>query len=83
MEKLIPHSYIAKTQSTYLKAKKGISGCPRSYFCNGFREKFSFVLQDEAQGYHWTHGCCTLHTAVLYFQEDGTIKSESFLHSFG
>ena len=25
-----------------------------------FSENFSFVLQDEAHGYHWAHGCGTL-----------------------
>ena len=43
-----------------------------------FNENFSFVLQDETQGYHWTHGCCTLHTVVLYVKDKNNVKSETF-----
>ena len=36
-------------------------------------EKYSFVLQDAAQGYHWNNAQATLHLFVAYFREDGEL----------
>ena len=70
--KLIPHSYIAKCQATYLKTRKEELTDSSSICLMDFSENFSFVVQNEVQGYHWTQGCCSLHTVVLYFKEGAT-----------
>ena len=33
-----------------------------------FAENYSFHVQDEAQGYHWTHQSCTVHPVVCYYK---------------
>ena len=33
-----------------------------------FPENYSFPIQDEAQGYHWTHPSCTVHPVVCYYK---------------
>ena len=39
-----------------------------------FRKKYSFFLQDSAQGYHWNNSQATLHPFAAYFREDGELK---------
>jgi hypothetical protein len=34
-----------------------------------FAENYSFMLQGEAQGFHWNNTHATLHPSVIYFQE--------------
>ena len=34
-----------------------------------FSENYSFVLQDEAQGFHWNNSQATLHPFVVYYTE--------------
>ena len=31
-----------------------------------FSKNFSFVIQDEVQGYHWIKEACTLHTPITH-----------------
>jgi len=33
-----------------------------------FTENYSFPVQDEAQGYNWTHQSCTVHPVVCYYK---------------
>jgi len=33
-----------------------------------FAENYSFPIQDEAHGYHWTHQSCTVHPVVCYYK---------------
>lgn len=75
--KLIPHSFVAKSQSAYLRNRKENLDEATALILMDFSENYNFVIQDEAQGYHWNHGSCCLHTAVIYYQEEGDIKSQS------
>ena len=36
-----------------------------------FAENYSFVIQDEVQGFHWNNLQATLHPIVLYYRENG------------
>lgn len=48
-----PHSFIYKSQSNYLKNQKESLG---EVLCLlDFSENFSFHIQDEVQGFRWTH----------------------------
>ena len=40
-----------------------------------FSENYSFVVQDAAQGVHWSNTSCTLHPWVCYYKENGAIKT--------
>ena len=33
-----------------------------------FNENYAFVIQDEAQGYHWTSESCTLHSVLIHYK---------------
>ena len=35
-----------------------------------FAENFSFIVQDEIQGYHWNNQQCSLHPIVLYYRKE-------------
>jgi hypothetical protein len=43
--------------------------------CN-FPENYSFVLQDEAQGFHWNNAQGTIHTFVIYFKKSDALNTE-------
>ena len=42
-----------------------------------FAENYSFVVQDEVQGFHWNNLQCTPHPVVVYFK-DGVLESISY-----
>lgn len=66
IEKLIPHSFIAKSQSFFLKDLKENLPSHTAVILLDFNENYSFIIQDEVQGYHWTSESCTLHPVVVY-----------------
>jgi hypothetical protein len=39
-------------------------------------ENYSFVLQNEAQGFHWNNAQATIHPFVLYFKKSDAINIE-------
>ena len=44
-----------------------------------FSENYSFVVQDAAQGVHWSNSSCTLHPWICYYKEDDIIQTLSVL----
>jgi len=81
LEKLLPHSFIAKKQAEYYRERKDNLCDGEMLVLMDFAENYSFILQDEAQGYHWTNDACTLHPVVLYYSQDGhtVFKSMCFV----
>jgi len=65
---LTPHHYIAHSQSSYLKKRKEEMNEKSALVLMDFAENYSFHVQDEAQGYHWTHQSCTVHPVVCYYK---------------
>jgi hypothetical protein len=41
-----------------------------------FTENCSFILQDEAQGFHWNNTQATIHPFVIYFKQLGALNTE-------
>jgi hypothetical protein len=41
-----------------------------------FAENYSFILQDEAQGFHWNNAHATIHPFVIYFKISDALNSE-------
>lgn len=78
IEKLTPHSFIAQSQSDYLKMKKETLDEGSVLILMDFSENLNFVVQDEVQGYHWNNGSCTLHTVVIYYKKDQQLQAKSF-----
>ena len=66
LETLIPHSFISKSQSGYLKIMKENIDCSKAIVLLDFSENYSYVIQNEVQGYHWTQDSCSLHPVVIY-----------------
>ena len=48
----------------------------------GFSKNFSFHIQDEAQGYHWTDSSCTVHPVVGYYKNGVGKLTTSSLYFF-
>lgn len=70
LESLIPHSFITKAQAKYLKEYKENLKSNQAIVLLDFSENYSYVIQNEAQGYHWTRNSCSLHPAVIYTQDE-------------
>ena len=66
LESLVPHHYIAHSLSSYLKLRKETMEENSALILMGFAENYAFYVQDEAQGYHWTHHSRTVHPVVCY-----------------
>lgn len=77
LEVLIPHSFITKSQAQYLKYLKSNLDQNTAIILLDFSENYSFVIQDEAQGYHWSRNYCTLHPVIIYTYDSGNIKASS------
>ena len=43
-----------------------------------FSENYAFHVQDEAQGYCWTHSNCTVHPLVCYYNMNGDLQHCNF-----
>ena len=65
---LTSHSYISKCQANYLRELKSTLPEGEIIVLADFAENFSFVVQDEVQGYHWNKSQCTLHPIVIYYK---------------
>ena len=44
-----------------------------------FSEKYSFILQDAAQGFHWNNSQATLHPFVAYFVDREELRHLSYV----
>ena len=79
-DNLTAHSYIAISQAQYLKTRKESIDDQTAIVLGDFSENFSFVVQDEVQGYHWNKEQCTLHPVVVYTKssDDLEIKTQCF-----
>lgn len=72
LEKLTPHSYVTKSQAKYLKDIKSNLSKSEAIILIDFSENYSYVLQNEVQGYHWTNNSCSLHPVVIYTKQENT-----------
>ncbi|CAL4228697.1 unnamed protein product, partial [Meganyctiphanes norvegica] len=75
--KLTSHHFIAKKQSEFLKDFLKNPSKFAIIIIGDFAENYSFVVQDEAQGFHWENSQCTVHQFVVYFKD---LKSNKTKH---
>lgn len=76
---LLRHDFIAKQQSTFMThTKENLSESEVAVVCD-FSENYSFVLQDEAQSYHWNSAQATVHPFVIYYREENNVRHFSFV----
>lgn len=70
LESLKSHHYISKIQNRFLKEKKHQLSPAECIVLADFAENFTFVVQDEIQGYHWVNDQVTVHPFVLLFKNE-------------
>ena len=78
IDNLTSHSYIAECQTNYLKRRKEELPDNCALVLGDFAEKYTFVVQDEIQSFHWSKLYCTLHPIVVYYKENGKLSEKSF-----
>ena len=71
MNKLTSHSYISRAQTSYYKKRKDLLDNQSAIVLLDFAENYSFVIQDEVQGFHWNNIQATVHPIVIYYRQDG------------
>ena len=73
------HSFLAKFEANFLRAKKGSLKVNEVIVLGDFAENYQFIVQHEIQSYHWSKEYCTLHPLVVYFiDSDGNIQHNFF-----
>ena len=73
------HMFIHDMQTKHFYAVKGNLTEGEVLTVGDFSENYSFVIQDAAQGVHWSNSSCTLHPWICYYEEDDTVKTFSVL----
>ena len=71
LEILQRHDFISRQQASCLKdTRESLQPGHFLVVCD-FAENYSFVMQDEAQSFHWNNAQATLHPFVCYYREAG------------
>ncbi|XP_015185840.1 PREDICTED: uncharacterized protein LOC107071387 isoform X1 [Polistes dominula] len=74
---LLPHDFIAKSQSAFMKqAKESLQDGEFLAVCN-FAENYAFIIQDAAPGFHWNNNQATIFPVVIYFKQNGELTHRS------
>lgn len=69
IEKLVTHSFVSRQQSQFIKDCKDKLKKGEFLISLDFSENFKFVIQNEAQGYHWNNESATIHPFVVYYKD--------------
>lgn len=69
------HHYVSKVQGRVLKEKKENLLDTECIVLADFSENYTFIVQDEIQGYHWVNDQATVHPFVVYLKEQDKIRS--------
>ena len=78
LDKLTPHSYIAKTQGEYVKKVRYGLKLGEIVVLGDFAENHGFIIQDEVQSFHWNKKSCILHPVMIYYTtNDDEVLSKS------
>ena len=89
LQVLLRHDFISKQQNSYINyTKENMLPSEVVVVCD-FSENYSFILQDEAQSFHWNKPQATIHPFVIYFKKEdnkvehcsSVIISESLGHN--
>ena len=76
LDNITTYSVIVRSQADYLKKLKNTIGADEVIVLGDFAEDYSFLVQDEIQGYHWNKSQCSLHSVVVYIQSrDNLVQS--------
>ena len=73
------HDFINMMQTKNFYKMKNTLPSGTALVVGDFSENYSFVVQDAAQGVHWSNSSCTLHPWMCYFAENGVLKTHFVL----
>jgi hypothetical protein len=73
---LLLHSSTGTQQAMFLKELKFSLQSGEFVVLCDFDENHSFVLQDEAQWFHWNNAQATIHPFVTYFKKSDALNTE-------
>lgn len=76
---LIRHDFIAKQQSSFMNEVKETLKENEYAVTLDFSENYTFVVQDEAQSYHWSSDSVTIHPFVIYYRDEDKVKHISYV----
>lgn len=76
---LIPLSYVSKQQSTFLAYSKENLIAGEFLVILDFSENYSFVVQNEVQGWYWNNSQCTIHPFVIYYKDNNNVLQHTSL----
>jgi len=66
---LLTHSFIAKGQCKFLNQLKNKLKRGELVLICDFSENYSFLLQNEVQGFHWINVQATIHPIIVHFKD--------------
>ncbi|KYN07562.1 hypothetical protein ALC62_01467 [Cyphomyrmex costatus] len=76
---LLPHSYIAKEQASFMKSlKQSLKEDEFLVICD-FAENYAFVVQNATAGFHWNNNQSTIFPVVIYFKVNNELTHESLV----
>ena len=78
LQGLCAHHFMAKVQAAFYKSSKDNIMESECVVTLDFAENFTFQMQDEVQGAHWTSVMATLHPFVIYYIINGERKNKSY-----
>jgi len=77
--KLIPHDYVARSQSEYLKQLKNNLSDTTLIVTMDFGMNYSCLIQGEIQSYHWSKKQVTIHPVVIFYKENQEVKHRTIV----
>ena len=74
VNKLTRHHFVAKAQTRFLKHLKSNLQPNEVIILGDFSENYSYIVQDEVQGFHWENSQCTVHPFVAYYRNNSNTE---------
>lgn len=79
IQSLLPHSFVAKKQSAFLRHRKDSLQENEFVVICDFAENYAFVVQNAASGFHWNNDQATIYTVVIYYKIDKQLTHKSLV----
>lgn len=76
---LLPHDFIAKEQSKFMKSVKDSLQEDEFLAVCDFAENYAFIIQNAAPGFHWNNNQCTIFPVVIYFKQNNELTHKSLV----
>lgn len=76
---LLPHSFIASQQASFFNECKAFLKKDELLVTADFSKNYSFLIQDEVQGFHWNNSQATIHPFVVYYKDMEKLCHLSFV----